>query len=115
MKALYNVQNSANGGILPDLIKASLPSGAGYRRVVGLIVIEITGLQVCSFASALVRNVQSLSIPLFTHSANKECSAQSIGKELWERQLMWNVSARHPSKGLVHAVQISDPEFVYSF
>lgn len=86
MKALYNLQNSANGGILPDLIKTSLLSGTEYKRVVSLIVIEITGLQVCSFVSVLIRNVQTaLSIPFLTRSANKECSAQSVRKERWER------------------------------
>lgn len=85
MKALYNLQNSANGGILPDLIKTSLLSGTEYKRVVSLIVIEITGLQVCSFVSVLIRNVQTaLSIPFLTRSANKECSAQSVRKELCE-------------------------------
>lgn len=31
--AFYNVQNSANGVVFPVLMKASLPSGRGYKRV----------------------------------------------------------------------------------
>lgn len=33
MKALYNVWNSANDGILPDLVKAALPPDRGCKRV----------------------------------------------------------------------------------
>lgn len=44
---------------------------------------------------------------------NRECFALSVRKESGEGWLVRDVYSWCPSKGLVHAFRISEPEFVY--
>lgn len=112
--ALYNVQNSANGVLFPVLMKASLLSGRGYKRVwwtnccrnhrpVGAFTGQCTK-KTCPNTSIY---------PSSSPDCEQECFALAARKEFWERWLVWYVYAWCLSKGLVGALRTSEPEFVH--